>query len=810
MTRVMVGQSIAHYQVDRRLGSGGMGEVFLARDTRLDRPVALKFLPQEYLKDEKRRQRFVSEARAASALNHPHVCVIYEVTETPEGRPFIVMEYIQGATLHAMVQRGVVDIPLVVEIGLQTADALDAAHDLGLIHRDIKPANISLNERGKVKILDFGLAKRQALEAGPDPEAPTQAETKAGEVLGTPHYMSPEQALGRQVDHRSDLFSLGVVLYELAAGRRPFSGQAFGEVANNIINHRPERLTKFRDQVPPELERIIFKCLEKNLEYRYPSAKDLLADLKKLKRSLEESGRWEREVEPAEKASSAEPSEPSLKVPEESDLYISYAHVDDQPLMHEKEGWISQFHRDLEIRVQQLSGEPVKIWRQSHTTGTTDPDPKVLQVLPGIKAMISVVSPPFVKSPACRTEVTTFWESTGHERQEPQELPSRILKVVKRPVDEREMPEDISDVFKKLNGFEFFEQDPETGRFWEYDESFGPQAKLRYYERVYDVAQEVSKVLRAMKESQSAREETSAGLKKVIYLAEASSDLKTDRDRLKRELTERGHTVLPDEPLPWVDKELRNAVRESVGKADFSIHLVGGHYGLIPEDGRRSISEIQWEIAREISEEKKLSRIVWIPSPLEIEDDRQETFLQEIKNHSERPAVLEIIQEIYHNFKSVLLEKISKPPPSASKVTTDSEERDRIPQVYLICDSADEEAVEPLEDYLFDQGLNVVLPDFEAKEEEFHRVHMQNLRESDAVVVYYGTTRKAWVEIKLREMAKAAGYGNARALRAKAVVVAPPHDRRKERFRWHDVDIVKQEENFEPPLLDGFVKKVRS
>jgi eukaryotic-like serine/threonine-protein kinase len=208
----MIGNEVCHYRITAKLGSGGMGEVFLAEDTRLERKAAIKFLPAEMAADPERRQRFLNEARAASALNHPHVCIVYDVGETDDGLPFIAMEFIEGQSLDALLTQGPLKIPQVVEIAIQVADALDAAHDRRIVHRDIKPGNICLNERGRVKVLDFGLAKR--LPTATDGLGVTQdfQQTQQGTLLGTPSYMSPEQALGQELDHRSDLFSVGGVL----------------------------------------------------------------------------------------------------------------------------------------------------------------------------------------------------------------------------------------------------------------------------------------------------------------------------------------------------------------------------------------------------------------------------------------------------------------------------------------------------------------------------------------------------------------------------------------------------------------------
>jgi serine/threonine protein kinase/tricorn protease-like protein len=289
----VIGQSIAHYKVLSFLGRGGMGEVYLAQDSRLGRKVALKLLPPSLSDDEDRLRRFEREARSASALNHPNVCVIYEISETDNGRPFIAMEYIDGATLRRRFTEGPLRLTEAIEIALQTSSALAAAHHAGVVHRDIKPENIMLRHDDYVKVLDFGLAKlteRYSMES--DSEAPTfhVFSTHSGQLIGTTHYLSPEQARRQHVDERSDIWSLGVVLYEMLTGSMPFTGETPSHVIVAILERDPEPLTRFLPAVPAGLEWIVKKALRKNREERYQTIKELLSDLEDVKQKLNESG----------------------------------------------------------------------------------------------------------------------------------------------------------------------------------------------------------------------------------------------------------------------------------------------------------------------------------------------------------------------------------------------------------------------------------------------------------------------------------------------------------------------------------------
>jgi len=799
---------IAHYRILRKLGEGGMGEVYLAEDTRLRRSVALKRLTASRVEDRKLRLRFLAEARAASALNHPNVCVIYDVGEDEEQYPYLAMEYIEGMTLQALLREAPLEMKDVVEMAIQIADALDAAYARGIVHRDLKPANICVTERGQVKVLDFGLAKRFGAPESVNEEAVTRHDTLPGQVLGTPSYMSPEQAMARPVDHRTDTFSLGVMLYEMATRQRPFRGETVVDVLHQVVHATPERMSTCNPLVPDDFARVVARCLEKDPARRYQLPQELLADLKAVRRNLPAGGgEAETTVYDSSLRLAPVPTVASVEVVKNSDIFINCALIDDRPLSADQRGWVSQLQRHLEVRLEQLWGEPVKIGRYPMPPGEPPVASGFFDELAGVKTMVSIVSPPFLKAEGCRREVTAFYQHAQTRGGLSVGDKSRLFKVVKTPVEMRDMPGPMAEIFARLADFNFFELDPVTGRVREFDESFGETAKERFFERIYDLAQELCLVLKACQPGRPGPGPAPL-TGRTVFLAETTADLRADRDSLRRELVEMGHRVLPEAVLPLDPEELEASVQAYLAQCQVAIHLIGGRYGLIPEGAQESMVELQNRWAGTHARTHPLRRLIWIPPSPRPREERQERFIESLRGDPEFQVGAEVVECPLISLIQLALQRLQ--PAQPPRLAAPSEAAEPPPHVYLLFDRADEEEAAELQDWLFEQGFEVSLPDHGADEEEAGRFHREVLCACDAVLVYFGKVRRSWVETRLRDLLKAPGFGRSAPFSMKAVYATPGGDIQKQRFKTHLAEVLSAQSRLDGAVLRRFVDRVKS
>lgn len=777
----MVGRQIGHFVVAKPLGSGAMGEVFLASDPKLDRKVALKLLPDRLCGDEALRQRFLLEARSASAVNHPNVCTIYEVGETESGQPFICMEFVDGETLEAKLAEGN-GLPLETAINLtnQLLTGLAVAHGHGIVHRDLKPGNIAINSQGLLKILDFGLAKRSTISDPSGDVDQTTDLTLTGSIHGTPSYMSPEQASGGSVDHLSDIFSTGVMLYQFLTGKLPFAGRSLHETLSKILHDEPEKPTALNPRVNAKVEEIILKALSKEKVKRYSSADEFLDALAI---AVESKG-----------ASSVPVSSGS---PAESDVYLSYAGIDDQFFAGDDEGWISRFHRNLQVKLQQLTGREINVFLPARSAGNDDAENPLLNEIPQAKSFLSVVSPPFASSAVCSNEVEAFVNNQASAQ-------SKLIKVVKAPVDETRLSSIGDGVLSQVNNHDFYEQDS-SGRVLEFEESFGEGLKRRYYEKIYDVAHEINSTLSIDVD------DTCVGLvaAPTAYVAQTTSDVRVEYEVICRELKERGFRVVPDRPLSIERNTLVEEVRNYLENATVVVQPIGASYGVVPENSDRSMLAIQ---ADEISSKMVgtgAQQFIWF-EPRAFEDERHAAFVNQLRSLDAARNNCELIEGNLSLLKEAIAQHLTAVKQDDSKDKAE-DRADDVRMVYLICDSIDEDETEALEDFLFQQGLEVALPDFECDQDQVSELHVETLVECDAVIVFYGASKKSWVDIKLRDTLKAAGYGRKGPIENVAVYIAAPFDKRKQRFKTHQADVILQPESgsLQVSELADFVSRIR-
>lgn len=509
-----------------------------------------------------------------------------------------------------------------------------------------------------------------------------------------------------------------------------------------------------------------------------------------------------------------------------NDAFISYAHIDDQSLNEESRGWISQLHRALEVRIGQLLGEDLKIWRDPQLQRSDVFDATLVREFLDSKVMVSVFSPRYAKSEWCRREFEEFCknaESQGGLRLGDK---SRVFKVVKTPVDPSELPPVMRGLYETILGFEFYGLDPETGAVQEYDDVYGLESKKRFFSRVNDLAFELAQLLKSFDArtglhaiADTADPEQASQSGKTVYLAPTTSDVREERDRIRRELLHRGHTVLPDTMLPMTAAEFEEAVRGCLQQADLSIHLIGSSYGMVPEDATESMVELQNRLAIEQSVSRGLPRLIWTARDVEARDARQADFLSRVRSDAATQRGAELIEGNVNLLKTLALEVLEPAPEPAKPATRqpaaaagDSKAGAAAGLVYLIYDQSDEEAAAELEDFLFDSGLEVVTPAFDEDEAVATRAHIANLSDCSAAILYYGQARKSWVDLTLRDLLKAGGYGRSEPIPHQAVFVGPPEDRRKERFRSHHAQVMHQKgDTFAAPAeLEAFVAAIKA
>ena len=495
----------------------------------------------------------------------------------------------------------------------------------------------------------------------------------------------------------------------------------------------------------------------------------------------------------------------------ESDIFVSYAHIDDQALIEGQKGWISNLHRALEIRLAQLLGKPPKIWRDPKLQGNDVFSDKLEGRLEKVALLISVLSPPYVNSDWCNRELRHFFqaaETTGGLRIGDK---IRVFKVVKTQIPLEQHPVELQEVL----GYDFFVVDPETGRARELSQGSGPEDSRQYWARLDDLAHDITEALSLMETAASpaAAVPSADGEQPTIYLAETSFDLKSERDAIKRELQGHGYKVLPDRPLPLIAPESEAMVKEQLARCRLSVHLVGRNYGIVPEGATESLVVLQNEYAIERGAGGDFTRLIWKPPDLETDDERQRKFIDSLETDPRIQEGADILETPLEDFKSTIHKKL-QPPEEEEEAEEElagvADAGDELCRIYLICDQRDLDHTLPLEDYLYDQGFEVIVPVFEGDEAQVRKDHEENLVVCDAILFYYGAGNELWLRRKLREMQKSAAYGRTKPLRAKAIYVALPETPQKRRVRTREATVIPQQQDFDPAALEPFLRQLRA
>jgi hypothetical protein len=490
----------------------------------------------------------------------------------------------------------------------------------------------------------------------------------------------------------------------------------------------------------------------------------------------------------------------------EGDAFISYAHLDNVGLIEGGKGWVTNLHRALEVRVAQLLGKAPQIWRDPKLSGNDVFEATLVQRLQAVASLISVVSPRYIKSEWTRRELAEFSKAAELQGGVRFRDKARIFKVLKTPVPIESHPAEL----QSLLGYEFFKVDPDTGRVHELDEVFGADAQREFWIRLDDLAHDICSMLEMLEGSQSTPAAGSATAPATIFLAEATSDLREQREAIKRDLQQHGYTVLPARSLPLVADELKAAVREDLARCQMSIHLVGKTYSFVPEGSSQSLLEIQNEMAIERGDQGRFSRLLWIPPGLQVEDQRQRTVVDQLRMDPRIQHGADLLETPLEDLRTVVQDRLAQPAGPEETPSQPTAAGASHGQLYLIYDQRDTDAATPWEDYLFGKEFEVIRPVFEGDEAEVREYHEENLCSCDGALILFGTASEVWLRRKLREIQKSAGYGRTKPMPALAISLIPPATPEKERFRTHDAMVIPQLSGFSPDPLQPFISLLKT
>jgi len=481
-----------------------------------------------------------------------------------------------------------------------------------------------------------------------------------------------------------------------------------------------------------------------------------------------------------------------------NDLFISYAHIDNAFFPGGTKGWIDMLHERLEIRLAQLLGEKPNIWRDRKLRGYDDFEETLVIELSRSAILLAVVTPRYVDSPSCRSEIENFFRLAA-ERDRLQFGDKRcVFKIVKTYVPLQDHPTGLQD----LLAYEFYERNEASQRVYEFDAEISGQGEKdkRYWSKFEDLAWDLHELIKFLEAPQPPGKLSGA----TIYLAETTSDLAEQRDKVRRELTQFGHTVLPNKALPLEVGAFQTAVRDYLQSSQLSVHLIGEYYGVVPEREERSIVRLQQDLAIERGDDANFSRLIWLPPGLQPKDEKQEKFVIDLQNSFSSHNGSELLQVKLEDLKTIIQSKLTeKAKPVAAQSNGCGPAR-----VYLICDKQDLIAVEPLQSLLLDRGYEAILPLLDGNDAEVFDDHKENLLLCNAVLIFQGQASEGWLRMKLRELLKLPGYGRTAPLTGKAIYIGGPASPMKDRFKTLEARVIKNYDSFDPALLDSFIDDV--
>ena len=483
----------------------------------------------------------------------------------------------------------------------------------------------------------------------------------------------------------------------------------------------------------------------------------------------------------------------------ESDAFISYAHIDDAEFSPEDEGWVTELHRVLQRRLAQLLGRESKVWRDPTIQENDDFAKLILERVKSTAALIAVVSPRYVRSEWALRELTAFCEAAQQQGGLLIGEKARVFKVLKTPVAREEHPPQL----QPFLGYEFYKTDPETGRTREFWQVFGADSKRQFYEKVCDLAHDVQDVVDLLDDDEPPRSGD------AVYLAVSTGDVKEQWELIRRGLQQRGYTVLPNRPLPLAAAELEAAVREDLARCRLSIHMFGNRCSLIPEGGEKSLVEIQHDLANERASRGSFPRLLWIPPGLKVEDARQQDVVERLRTGAGLTAGADLLETPLQDLETLIQVRLNPVEQNTGKtVSTPTPGGAPVRQLYLIFDKRDAELIKPWETMLFSQGVEVIPSEFDGDEAEVRKYHLDNLRDCDGALIFYGSANEMWLRGKLREIKKSAGYGRTQPIRAVGICLIAPKTADKECFLTHEAMLIPQWDGPSADSLKPFLSRL--